>query len=122
MDEPVPIAARLCVAVVLLGSGVAVSLVTRRAADGRLVRNAVAGIRTRATMTSEGAWRAGHVAAYRCSDLAGAAFGVTGLAILWPSSAGRFTAVALVGTVMGTALLLLGVRRAGRAARAAGSR
>ena len=42
----------------------AVSLpLTRRAADGRLGPNDVAGIRTRATKASDAAWRAGHGAA-----------------------------------------------------------
>ncbi len=116
MEEPVPIAARVCVAVVLLASGVVVALVTRRAADGRLVRNGAAGIRTRATMASDEAWRAGHAAAQSLSDVAGVAFGMTGLAALGVPSSGRFTAVALLGTAVATAFLLSGVRRAQRAA------
>jgi hypothetical protein len=40
-----------------------VAAIDRRAADGRLGRNAVAGIRTRATLRSDAAWRAGHAAA-----------------------------------------------------------
>lgn len=42
----------------------AVSLpLTRRAADGRLGLNDLAGIRTRATKSSDEAWRVGHAAA-----------------------------------------------------------
>lgn len=37
--------------------------VTERAADGRLALNALAGIRTTATLSSEAAWLAGHAAA-----------------------------------------------------------
>lgn len=36
---------------------------TRRAADGRLGLNDLAGIRTRATKSSDAAWRVGHAAA-----------------------------------------------------------
>ena len=100
MDEDVPLLAALGLAVLQCVLGAAVSLTTRRAADGRLGRNALVGIRTRATMGSDAAWRDGHAAAVPLADLAGLAF-------------------LLGGVLVGTALLLVGTRRAGRAAAAA---
>lgn len=120
MDE-VPLAARIGIGLLLLLTGAAVAAVSSRAADGRLRRNALAGIRTGATLASEAAWVAGQQAARPLSDAGGAAFGVTGLPAALAPRAAAFAGVALVGTGVATALLLVAARQAGRAARASGT-
>ena len=92
---------------------------SRRAADGRLRRNGVAGIRTRATLRSDAAWQAGHVAARGLSDASGAVFALSGLAALVLRAAALWAGAVLVGTVVATGLLLVAARRAGPAADAA---
>ena len=118
MDEDVPLLAAFGLAVLQLVAGAAVSLVTRRAADGRLRRNPLAGIRTGATLRSDAAWQSGHVAAVPWADAAGVAFaagGLLGLAL----RTSAFPVALLGGVLVGTALLLTGTVRAGRAAAAA---
>ena len=114
-----PGAAALLVGLLVVVTGAVVSLVNRRAADGRLRRNGVAGIRVRATLRSDEAWRAGHAAAQRSSDAAAAVFVLTGLVALVVRSAPWFSGVVLAGMTIGTGVLLLGVRRAAVAADAA---
>lgn len=114
-----PAAVALLLGLLMTGCGAAVSLVGRRAADGRLRRNAVAGIRIGATMRSDAAWRAGHAAARGASDVSGAVFVLTGLVGVAVRSAPWFAGVLLVGAHLGLAALLVGVRRAVVAARGA---
>lgn len=61
----------LVVATVMTGAGVLIVVVARRTADGRTGRNPVAGIRTGATMSSDEAWAAAHVAGRRLTELGG---------------------------------------------------
>lgn len=119
--EEVPLAARIGVGLLLLLTGIAVAAVNRRAADGRLRRNALAGIRTGSTLASDGAWLAGHKAARPMSDVAGAAFALTGVAVALATRADALVAAALIGSGVGTVLLLVATRQAGRAARASGT-
>jgi hypothetical protein len=112
VDEQVPVAARLLLGLLCVVSGIAVALVNRRAADGRLRRNAVAGIRIRSTLRSDAAWRAGHAAARPASDAAGAVFAVTGLAATVVRPAPWFAGLVLAGTLGAVAVLLVGVRQA----------
>ena len=116
VDEQVPVVASLLVGLLVVATGVAVAGVNRRAADGRLRRNAVAGIRVRATLRSDAAWQAGHAAARGTSDAAAAVFVLTGLAATVLRSAPWFAGVVLVGTCAGLAVLLVGVRKAVAAA------
>ena len=120
MAEEVPQLAALALAALHCSCGALVALVTRRAADGRLRRNQLAGIRTAATMRDDAAWRAGHAAAVPHSDAAGIAFGLSGLLAALAPSAPVFAGVLLVGVTVAGALLLLGARRAVRAASTAG--
>ena len=115
-----PLAASVLVALVLVGAGLLVASVTRRAADGRLPRNDVAGLRTRATLRSDAAWRAGHAAARGASDAAGAALALTGLAAAAARDAGGLAAVVVGGSLVVLVLVAVAAVRAGRAARAAG--
>jgi hypothetical protein len=119
MDEQVPGAVALLLGLLMVVCGAAVSLVNRRAADGRLGRNAVAGIRIGATLRSDAAWRAGHAAAQGPSDVSGAVFAVTGLVAMVVRDAPWFAGVLLVGAHAGLVPLLVGVRRAVVAARGA---
>jgi hypothetical protein len=116
MDEQVPVAVALLLGLLMVVCGAAVSLVNRRAADGRLGRNAVAGIRIGATLRSDAAWRAGHSAAQGPTDVAAAVLVVTGLLAVVVRGAPWFAGVVLVGAHVGLAPLLVGVRRAVMAA------
>ena len=107
-----PLTAALLVGLLCVVSGIAVAVIDRRAADGRLGRNALAGIRIRSTLRSDAAWRAGHAAARRASDAAGAVFVVTGLAATVVRPAPWFAGVVLAGTLGAVAVLLVGVRQA----------
>jgi hypothetical protein len=118
MDEDVPLLAALALALLQCVVGATVSLSTRRAADGRLARNPLVGIRTASTMRSDAAWRAGHAAAVPLADLGGTAFALGGLlALVLRTTA--FPAALLGGVLVGTVLLLAAARRAVRAAAAA---
>lgn len=119
MDQQVPLAAAVGLGALQCACGILVALVTRRAADGRLRRNQLAGIRTATTLRSDGAWRKGHAAAVPLTDLAAVVFALSGLVALVARSAPVFAAVLLGGVILATALLLLGARRAVRAASAA---
>jgi hypothetical protein len=112
VDERVPLTGALLIGLLCVVSGLAVAVVGRRAADGRLGRNALAGIRIRSTLRSDAAWLAGHAAARPASDAAGAVFAVTGLAATVTRSAPWFAGVVLAGTLGAVALLLVGVRQA----------
>ena len=117
-----PLVAQLLVGTLVLATAAAISVVSRRAADGRLRRNGVAGIRTPATLRSDAAWRAGHEAARGLSDASGAVFAVTGMAALVLRPAPVWAGAVLVGATAATVLLLLAARRAGAAAAAAQGR
>lgn len=67
-------------AVVMIGSGLLVIGIARRAADGRTGRNPVAGIRTKATMSSDEAWDAAHAAGLQLTVIGGWAAVLSGLA------------------------------------------
>jgi hypothetical protein len=119
VDEQVPVAVAGLLGLLMVVCGAVVSLVGRRAADGRLGRNAVAGIRLSATLRSDAAWRAGHAAAKGPSDVSGAVFAATGLVAAVVRDAPWFAGVLLVGAHAGLAVLLVGVRRAVVAAKGA---
>lgn len=69
-------------AIVIAGAGVLVREVAVRTADGRWGRNSVAGIRTKATQSSDAAWLAAHEAGERTSRLGGVVAIVAGLSAL----------------------------------------
>ena len=81
-------------AALLVVGSVAVRAVGRAAADSRLGPNRGAGFRTRATLSSPEAWRAGHHAGRPVTDLAG----LVG-AVLAVADVGRF-AIATVAAVV----------------------
>lgn len=97
-------------------------MVARSAAEGSLDRNGLVGIRTRATRSSDEAWRAGHAAALPSMRVAGRVS--LGSAVVLPGVALAGVGPGVVGAVAGAAaavligVLLLASRRADRAARA----
>ncbi len=66
-------------AVILAVSGVVVVTIARRGADGRLGRNGLAGLRTKASRASDQAWLAAHQAALPDSVRAGWVLGLGGI-------------------------------------------
>ena len=94
---------------ILIAAGWLLLRLARRAAAGTLKRNQIAGIRTRATLSSEAAWRAAHIAAESDSVrgarglvVGGLAAGATGTLALaglpFPIAAAIFTVLALGST------------------------
>lgn len=99
--------------VVLILSGWLMRHVAVRAAEGRLPRNQFAGIRTPATLASDDAWRAAHVAAeadtLRAAHgaiVGGAAIAV-GTALAYPFGSENTMSVVLVALVTGSVAWLL---------------
>ncbi len=116
MNEQVPWVVVAITAITMIGSALLVHEVGKRAADGRLGRNSVAGIRTRATMASDSAWPAGHRAARGANDVGCAGVALAGvLAVLLRGHAGAFTAAVLLGMTWCLAWVLVSARRAVRA-------
>lgn len=99
-------------------AGLALMRIGRRATQGTLGRNAIAGIRTRATMRSDAAWEAGHRAGGGLMIPAGALFVVAGLALLTRPSNSVGTTITMGVTVGVLVVAVVSTRRANRAARA----
>lgn len=96
---------------------------TRRAADGRLALNDMAGIRTRATKSSDEAWRIGHAAALPvlAPALPVAVVTVVLAVVLQVVAGGMWGfAVAAAGFVVEMAIILRSAWVADRAARLVG--
>lgn len=101
-------------AAVLAVAALVTRLVTRRAAEGRLRPNHVAGMRTTATLSSPEAWRAGHVAAVGWTGgtstvclilaLAAAVLAVAGVDVVWGVGFLTAGAAVLLGGAIGGAV------------------
>jgi hypothetical protein len=76
--DETPIGLSLGLGGLLIIAGITLWIVAQRTATGVLGRNRFAGIRTRSTMTSDGAWLAGHQAAQRALQVAAIELGLTG--------------------------------------------
>jgi len=113
----IPLLAQILLALVMSGSGVLLFWVARAAARGRLRRNMVAGIRTRATLASDEAWIAAHRRAEGPSRAAGVVAIVTGLAFFLPVRAEVLSAIVIGGCLVTLALVLYGAKVGGDAAR-----
>ncbi len=112
-----PWAVAIGMAAVMIGAGVLVIWVAVRAADGRLSRNPLAGVRTRATMASDEAWLAGHQAARNLTVAGGAVSVLAGVLLLFrPSNALGF-AVLMVASGLLVALVIGGGYVGDRAAK-----
>lgn len=95
--------------------------VTRSAAQGRLARNDVVGLRTRHTRASDAAWQAGHAAALPLvTRIVPTAAGTVVLSVVagFVVDLAAATVVGLVGFSAEVAQLLVAARTANRAARA----
>lgn len=113
------LAARVVLVVVMVATGVVLLATARAGADGRLRRNGLVGIRTPATMASDEAWRAGHVAAEPATRWAGWVAIASGVPALLPVAVGVGVGSVLAGSAAVLALVVRGAVVAGRAARAA---
>lgn len=115
------------VGLLLVAAGAVVIVVARRAASGKIPRNRLAGIRTRATLASDQAWAAGHRAAEIESVRAGRTLQVTGAALVLIGLAAAVDAIApnsahlliRTGALVGTAVMFFFVFRVLRSANAA---
>jgi uncharacterized membrane protein len=122
VDEQVPVAAVLVGAGVMIGSALLLHVLAKRAADGRLRRNGLIGIRIPSTLSSDTAWRAGHRAAQRPTDIGAAGIGLAGvLAVLLQGSKAGFVASVLLGAGWLLVWVLIGAKKAAAAAEAASS-
>ncbi|MCX5205343.1 SdpI family protein [Streptomyces sp. NBC_00237] len=119
-----PVAVWVCGAG-LLTLGLLIHFLCRQAGNGDLGRNAAIGIRTRATMSSDAAWNAGHAAAipllratYLTAYATGAITGVLALAVpLGGIRAPAIIAVPLCALATVVMLLSVASSRANAAAR-----
>ncbi len=116
MGEEVPLAAVLVVGLLLAAAGTVTAVVVRAAAQGRLARNAFAGIRTRATLRSDSSWQEGHAAARSAGDLTGSGLVVAGAALPFVRDAGWFVALRLLAGAWAVGWSLVAKVRADRAA------
>ncbi|MCP9944031.1 SdpI family protein [Streptomyces somaliensis] len=112
----------------LMALGVAIHCVKSKVASGSIQRNSAIGIRTKATMSSDSAWQAGHVAAapmLTATFLTAYAMGVISLALGLMStlSDAKNTPVMVIppgGLVTVLALLVVAAIKANSVARAVG--
>ena len=130
---PAALAITIAISVALGGTGLLLIAIATRAADGRLGRNVLAGIRTRATRASDEAWLAAHRAGERPTRLGGLlaiALGplavVVGLVASALAGSGTdgylrwWTIAVVVGTILVLAAVVHGAVLGQRAARATG--
>lgn len=103
---------------VFVASGVVVMTVARRGRDGRLRRNELVGLRTRATLSSDEAWLAAHRASYGASATSGLIAILGGAFTLLARSNGALAAVVTLTCVAILALTFWGAYQGNRAARA----
>jgi len=113
--------ARIILGVVMVVSGVLLVWSARAAADGRIRRNQIVGIRTVSTLESDEAWIAAHRRARGVTQWAGIAAIVSGLGAALPVPMGVVVAGVIVGCLAMLVLVLYGAVVGGRAARAATS-
>lgn len=119
MEEQVPLAAVLAVAIILVAAALLLLVLGKRAAEGRLARNYTMGIRIRSTLASDEAWLAGHQAARRPTDIGAIGMGLSGvLAVLLQGSNVGFVVSVLAGAAWLFAWIFIGAKRADRAAKA----
>ncbi|WP_243226802.1 SdpI family protein [Microbacterium sp. CIAB417] len=110
------LAVRIVLLVLMVGAGILIIWMARATASGRLMRNAVAGIRVPSTMASEEAWLAAHIRAKRPTTFGGVASIASGLVALLPVPETMLAASVLVGCGVMLAFVLYGARVGSRAA------
>ncbi len=119
-EEPVPAGVSIGLGLLLIAAGILVWIVAVRGADGRLEKNWIAGIRTRATMRSDKAWLAAHEKALGPSKLAaiGSVFIGLLLIVIRPEGIG-FAFIMIAGAFLLPALVVYGAVLGNRAAKEA---
>lgn len=119
LEEQVPLAAVLAVAVTLVAAALLLLVLGKRAAEGKLARNYTMGIRIRSTLASDEAWLAGHQAARRPTDIGAVGMGLSGvLAVLLQGNNVGIVASVLAGASWLFVWIFIGAKRADRAAKA----
>lgn len=104
-------------AIVIVVGGAIVAYVGWIEMTGRLARNAVVGIRTKATMESDEAWRAAHRTAGVWFITAGLVMTIAGMLMLVADSDAAAWGVMRIGMIGGLTFAVAGVVLADRAAR-----
>ncbi len=94
--------------VLVVAAGLLLVVVARRAAQGRIRRNPIAGIRTAATMASDEAWLAAHRAGESLTALGGWIFVATGAVTMAGARLGAAEAAWPAAVLIGGMLLALG--------------
>lgn len=115
--------ALIATGLLVVAAGLLIVVLARRAAQGRIRRNPIAGIRTAATMASDEAWLAAHQAGEALTALGGWIFVATGAvtmagARLGALDAGWWAAVLIGGMLLALGAVVAGGIRGHRAARA----
>lgn len=118
MNEQVPTFAVVATSVSMIAAAIAVAVVMRRAAAGRLGINHLAGLRTAATMRDQAAWQAAHRAGLAPTDVGMAGMGLCGALLLLVPNGQAFLVLVMVGTVWGVGWVLVGGARGVAAAKA----
>lgn len=109
--------ARALLAVVMIASGILALWLSRATASGRVRRNQIAGIRTRATLASDAAWLAAHRRAQPLTAAAGWCAIAAGSVALVPVPMPAVVVAVLVGAIAMIVLTLCAAAVGGRAAR-----
>ncbi len=102
--------------IALTVGGVALVVLGANARAGKLTRQSAVGLRTKATLASDGAWKAAHEAAANWVIVAGAILFVGGVLVVLIDSETTGAVVALIATALMLIPLLIGVRRGQAAA------
>jgi hypothetical protein len=119
----------------LIGAGIAVRTIAKRAATGQLDRNSLAGIRTRATLASDQAWEVAHKAGWAPTQRGAFVLVATGVLSVMPAPVlgllgiwtitrymTLWTVLLCTGMVIALALILIGANLGNRAAQAIATR
>ena len=110
------ILARSILLIVMAGAGVLILWMASAAADGRLGRNQIAGIRLPSTLVSDRAWLAAHRAARRPTQIAGWCAIIGSIPAALPVPLPLAVVSVLVGAVLMLVFTLRGAQVASRAA------
>ena len=117
-DDSIPFWGALLIGGALIAGSILVAVVNNRAVQGRLGPNHVAGMRTKATMSSPEAWQAAHKAAKPWVQFGTMAGFVSGVAVIaLSSSATALLAVLAVGVVLSFGAVVAGAVVADREAK-----
>ena len=103
--------------IAMVAGGIALIVLGAIARAGKLTRQSVVGLRTKATMASDEAWKAGNEAAASWVVGAGVVFAAGGVMVMFTDSESTGDVVALAATALMLVPLLFAFRRGQAAAR-----